>query len=506
MPPSQSIHRRQTWWWMVAALMPLAAVVAMSWGDPPASSDGDYAQYLLHAKALAEGRPYSDIGYIYTDMNLVGPRNQPPGWPVVLAPLVAAFGVHSPAIRLLVVALLCGFAITAGFFATRRYGAAGGVLVASCVPLALETERATGSALSDPLFCLLVWAVLLLVDSPGSPRRAIAAVLLAGAALSVRVAGVGLVGALVLHVILRRRHTTWRTMGPVVALVAVAGVLGVLAADHVPFLQRFLRELPGLSSIDLAFALTYKNALSSATLYPFASDLANDGYHVLVGIPLAVGIVRYAYLRAGSIDWCFTLVYTLLLLASPVREPRYAWPLTPVILMCLIEGVSWLGSRFVPAATRPTLSRLAGAGMAVVVVLAGLQLARRPAPHSLMKDPDAQALFTWVRDQQERLGITMRILFPNPRVLTLETGASAMGVPFGVETDVLQELSAHRISHVVLPAVFSRESERRLAAVMNTSPERFPRVYQNASYDVRRFLIVRDSAGGGLPPASFPAQ
>ena len=66
---------------MLAALIPFAAVNSARWSDPPSAVEGDYAHYLLHAKALAEGRSYSDIGYIYTPLNLVGPRLQPPGWP-----------------------------------------------------------------------------------------------------------------------------------------------------------------------------------------------------------------------------------------------------------------------------------------------------------------------------------------------------------------------------------------------------------------------------------------
>jgi hypothetical protein len=77
-------------WLIAAALLPFAAIVLARWSQPPAATDGDYAHYLLHAKAIAESRPYTDIGYIYTRMNLVGPELQPPGWPLVLAPFVAA--------------------------------------------------------------------------------------------------------------------------------------------------------------------------------------------------------------------------------------------------------------------------------------------------------------------------------------------------------------------------------------------------------------------------------
>ena len=40
----------------------------------PRIVDGDFSQYILHAKALVEGRPYVATGYIYTPYtSLVSP-------------------------------------------------------------------------------------------------------------------------------------------------------------------------------------------------------------------------------------------------------------------------------------------------------------------------------------------------------------------------------------------------------------------------------------------------
>ena len=47
---------------------------------------GDYAQYILHARALAEGRSYTDTEYMYSTYEpYLGPRAYPPGLPLLLA-------------------------------------------------------------------------------------------------------------------------------------------------------------------------------------------------------------------------------------------------------------------------------------------------------------------------------------------------------------------------------------------------------------------------------------
>jgi hypothetical protein len=55
------------------------------WGD-------DWAQYIMHARAIAQGRAYSDIGYVWSIYApLIGPPAYPPGT-FVLAPFFLAFG------------------------------------------------------------------------------------------------------------------------------------------------------------------------------------------------------------------------------------------------------------------------------------------------------------------------------------------------------------------------------------------------------------------------------
>ena len=103
--------------WLIAFLIPFAALAVHQWGWGPPTDAGDYAQYLLHAKALVEGRPYADTGYIFhPDAWVIGPRAYPPGLPLTLAPFVALVGVHSRLFRLLMLANVVAFA----YLAARR--------------------------------------------------------------------------------------------------------------------------------------------------------------------------------------------------------------------------------------------------------------------------------------------------------------------------------------------------------------------------------------------------
>jgi hypothetical protein len=69
----------------------------------------DFAQYILHARNIAEGRAYASTGYIYNpDLAVIGPPAYPPVLPLVLAPLWAWFGLDLQAMKALMVVFFVG--------------------------------------------------------------------------------------------------------------------------------------------------------------------------------------------------------------------------------------------------------------------------------------------------------------------------------------------------------------------------------------------------------------
>jgi hypothetical protein len=478
-----------------AALLPFILIVIARWSHPPAGTDGDYAHYLLHAKAIAESRPYSDIGYIYSELNLVGPRVQPPGWPVVLAPFVAVFGTSSPVFKVLVTLLVAALGVVSGAYFLQRNQPIAAFAAAAAGPVALEAQYATSSALSDPLFCLLVWLTLLVADVEGpiTWRRGFALTALAIGVMSVRVAGIAVLPALLLFAFLRFRERPLRLLLPFGALLVSVALIVWLGFDRIPFLDRFINGLRNFSMV--LFVQTYIVALATGALYPIGVNFADDLYHVAVAIPMAIGAVLFARRNFRSALACFVVVYVTVLLVSPVREPRYAWPLIPLVMVWIVGGLTWLGNRFSPPRLRYVMPQLVLGFVAVVTTSAAIHIARKPARWSLIGDPDTMALFDWVRDT--RATAEMRVVFTNPRVLTLETSVPAMGIPFGDDEDVVAELDRKQITHVVVPLEhIDRASERNLRRIVTERSAHFPEAFANGSHDVRRFVARPE-----MPPA-----
>ncbi len=484
-------------WLTALALVPFAAVVAVHWADAPGANDGDYAQYLLHAKAIAELRPYSDIGYIYSRMNLVGPAAQPPGWPLVLAPFVAAFGTDSPVIKLLVVLLVAAVGVVAGLYFARQGEKVAAIAVAAVVPLALEIEWATGSALSDPLFCLLVWITLYVADSdkPIDWKRGTLVAVLCVATISVRIAGVALPPAILLYLLLFRRQDARKAIVPLALVIGLGAVVAIFARDQIPFVDRIVRAFDRSRAL-ARFAATYKGALANSVLFPFSSNGANDLYHALAAVPLLIGLVLFIKQRARSVLACFILMYGALLVVAPVAELRYAWPLTPLGIVWFVSGLTWLGNRLVPR-WRPAIPRVALALAGAVTFATAVQLIQRPARPALLGNPDTRELFDWMRQTADTSDI--RVVFSNPRVLTLETRVPAMGIPSGDVSAVLAEFDRKHITHVVVARRPVSLRERNFSAFISGRPQHFVPAFLNETHDVRRFVSAQEPASGGGP-------
>jgi hypothetical protein len=136
------------------------------WGD-------DFAQYLMHARNLAEGRPYAATGYIYNPhYPQIGPPAYPPGTPVLLAPVWRLWGLNWTALKIvMIICLLIGLAGTAWYFRPWMPLPVRALLVAllGLNHFFLDQTNAIGSDL--PFLMWLYLALVFLEQAEGAAHR-----------------------------------------------------------------------------------------------------------------------------------------------------------------------------------------------------------------------------------------------------------------------------------------------------------------------------------------------
>jgi len=196
-----------------------------SWGD-------DFALYLLHARNIAEGRPYAETSYLHLAGSPLGPSAYPPGLPLLLAPFYHQFGLDFTAFqRVVVVCLALGLSAACLLF--RRDLTPGYLLMfagfTAFSPILWDFKE---NVLSEfPYMLFLYGSALALARPPGSPGiserlHGLLAGLLVGAAAGTRTIGLLLLPALALSGLLAGRRLGRRTLW---ALAAASSVILVLS-------------------------------------------------------------------------------------------------------------------------------------------------------------------------------------------------------------------------------------------------------------------------------------
>ena len=488
--------------WLLVFLMPYAALAVHQWSWGPPAVDGDYAQYLLHAKAIVEGRPYADTGYIFHPAAWsVGPRAYPPGLPLTLAPLVAVVGVHSLLFRLLMLASGLAFA----YLAWRRlatiaepWQAAAGVGFAL---FAIESRWGMLDPISDPGFAALVWGMVLAVDTnrPWNWRRILLVTALGGAVLSYRVAGVALIAAFAICALVKWPGHGGRAAVPLV-LWALGGLVFVLSGVHLGDILSLLTGWRGLTLNADMVRNEYGPSLVVAMLRPSSVLAVNRTYYVCAGLVTLVGVVALARRFWRSFLATVCVAYSVMLIFAPVGEERYMWPLYPVAACALAVGITkvleWLRGYWPALPVR-------GVAVSMLAVIAlsalGTEVAR-PKPDMIVGTPDGEALFAWLREAQRTT--PMRVAFFSPRVVALETGIPTMANVGQPAPGQMRAFAEAGITHLICqPDALSDEQQQIANSLPRRYPDRFTLVYQNSRFQVYQLLTGEHALNGEMPAA-----
>lgn len=483
-------------------LAPLAAagvfvvLVLLHWSRGPEAEMADYAQYLLHVRALTEGHPYGDLGIIRTPFARWVGVPYPPGLPLMLLPVVAVVGFNGAILKLVMLLTGICFVLVAGaYFAREGWTLAVGVTL--LVGLSTDLLHSSLIVLSDLPFAALVWLTLLLVDRPGpwTARRIVAVTLAGGAALSFRAAGVALLPVLLIYAIIHHRRLGFRPALPVAIWVAAAvaaalifpiGDLGVMVPRfRWETVERLWERLPGL-----------RLPVSKALLYPFPWGAANAAYHVVGAGLIGVGVAAFARRHGARCSLLFAAGYIIMLMLSPAGlGTRYLWPVYPLIVYGFLRGLTAVAQLGMRGKTPVAPGALAG-GTAVVLALAVVpQHIGEPPPAGDLRAAREEA-FGWVRAAAAQEPV--RVVMPKPQILAWETGVPAMAPIQGTADETLGELCARGITHLVLPRETpgspSPSGRMRVGHLAPARPDRFARLAENRFFAFYRFQAAACSS------------
>lgn len=426
------------------------------WGD-------DFALYMRQAKALTIG----NMGEVIADNRFTvdnsgwhtfSPYSYPWGWPLLVAPFYAVFGLHYELFKFLVVVAFCVFLLAFFAIVRRRAGVVPATILTLLIGLSPSYVGATDTVLSDVPYLGFVGLSLWWMDRCGesgilnaSRGRLVVLGLLLAYTYNVRREGLIVVFALVaLHgaalagVAVRAgskralRQVKWKEVSlPYVTFAAAVATLQLLLPTAL------LRAAPAGPGLSISGRIEHqRHTLAQQVgledpgnpMQLLGSQAAAKFALALLVILAVVGLVgRLLYRFEEDITLAAYLCFSsFLVLSLPVQEGRYLLTITPLLVYFAYQALPTMAR--LATASSGSLVRIAS--FAPALALAGLvALNARDLAHATNyhldyhyivngpERPEAQQMFAAVRETTRADDV---ILFFRARAMTLYTDRKAI--------------------------------------------------------------------------------
>lgn len=448
------------------------------WGD-------DFAHYVRHAANIAAGRPYAETPWIrnpyYPELS---PPAYPPVYPLLLAPLVKAYGIDLEPLKWPGVA-----ALLAAVFLLNR-------LARSRLPHPVHLVPGLLFALnpflwdfkdyvqSDLPFVALALAAVLFVERAHATgaahplRDGVVLGLLLCLAYETRAAGAVLAGALVLADVLRGRRLRGLALPATVVFVGVVLLVHtlVLPTQPVAGYWSYFHTGPRIVAANVA---EYVGELGGF----WDNGYADAGTAlVFVAATALAGAGLWGRLRPvpGPLE-VFVALYGTALLFWPGDQQgiRMLLPVLPAYCLYVVEGACRLHERRAGAG-----KWLWALGAVVVLAYAGRYTRLDWGRLRVGIGTEAtQGLFRYVGTELPPDAV---VVFRKPRALALFTGRRAtMYHPPERGRDLWAWLREAGVTHVVTGRNFDLDREV-LIPFVRAGADRLERVWGNETFDVYR--------------------
>jgi hypothetical protein len=394
------------------------------WGD-------DFAQYIAHARNLAQGQPYTAIGILHNPGVVLGPTAYPPLLPFLLAPLYALFGLNLTVFKLVGVACALGALWLFEIWLRERFQAplrGLAVLLAGLQPWFWDYKD---QILSDMPFVLLGMLSLLLWERWRDSRSGVKGWMVGlavAAAIAARSVGLILLAALLADAVIRRRWQR-RDFLMIIGIPLLAVVLlNILLPSTGDYLEQarswsWLTVQGNLSSIVETIDQIWRTELLSVRGISLIS---------VVGVTLLILGLFFHLRNSGAVEWYFFGTFLMIAVWPYPQGFRFYLPILFFIIYYVLSGWQQLDGFFTTRTNR-LASDIVQKGISYLVlvvftagVLQGYLSDYRRTPLREFETgiglPASRQMFAYIREETRPEDV---IAFFKPRALALFTERTA---------------------------------------------------------------------------------
>ncbi|HEY3311155.1 MAG TPA: hypothetical protein VGK00_05895 [Anaerolineales bacterium] len=396
-----------------------------SWGGD------DFASYVLQAKSILSGKMGDFIQEnaftIEHSSRPPGPVAYPWGYPLLLAPVYAVFGLHALALKLVNLGLYALFLVSMYFLGRSRLGELESLLLTGFFAFAPAMLAATDLILSDVAFLAFSTLSLVLIERlpGGKAPLGVASGTAIFMAFFMRVNGVLLLAPLSLTLLgadWPRWQVSLKKAWP--ALLTFAGLVslqyGLFPGGQSSYFEHFSMLTPQRLLDNTVYYLrlpgrVFDQIPGGAALYP------------LLAVFLLISLSAHA--RRDAAMHIYGLLSMLLFIAWPERQDlRFIYPVLPFFFVAAMDGMG-VAAGWLPARGRKVWVNVARGFWGTLLVLSlgistvsAWQITSGGRAINGPFDESSAEMFAFIRAETPAESI---VIFRKPRALRLFTGRNA---------------------------------------------------------------------------------
>ena len=437
------------------------------WGD-------DFAMYILHAKSILEGRPYSDIGFIPNPAAIIAPRAYPPLFPLMMTPVIAWAGINLDALKLMIALLL---ALTIALFdvAFRDHlNIADRVIWIGLFAFNPVIMTYKDLILSDVPFLALVALFIRLtrlnVDRMRDTgfqfcRLALIGLVITAAALTRRV-GIVLLPCLLTALWLDTRSHPGRH--PVLVRMLTVGGLGAFAGFLILFPPAFFTSAPDRIFANIIAYLQTAGILMSNGRWLIPSVLL----YLIAAVLILIGFISRLRTGISMIEITPVALLLPLLFWDRSRTVRYMLPIVPFPFFHPCIGMKCMAQHRIGSIMR----------LVVIALIAGtyaVKLTRPDAPDPGVESRTAKEVIAFIRSNTAPDDV---LISAKPRAFALFTGRAASNPHRTNEPDALRRYMTSIHARYAVAGRFPDDD--LIWGLVRSAPDRFRTVFSNEEFTV----------------------
>ena len=491
--------------------------------DPKLHTGGDSSNYVSLAESvLRSGDGYADS---MAPGAPVPHTKYPPGYPVLMVPLLAIFGRNFVVLKLLSVAFTVSSVLVFCVLAKERVNPRLWLAMSLAFAVSPVVVDYSHWLLSEAPFLFFTLLALLFLQREstegGIGKYFWLSIFAIVATYYVRSVGIVFIGAGSLFYLLKRRWRKFLYYNVAGAALSLPWFIRnqLLEGSATPYIEQFLlrsvyepeagyHDLWGMigrffANLSIYSAREMPRVLAgSSSLWSTSAPLKGLSL-VLCGFML-IGFLHVVLKKLGVAEIYFALsCLAILLFEEVVSDVRYLMPLVPLMLLYISDGLRLAAERVTSLKNHAAPAVAAMALIATIGVFS--QLARAPQNMEMIRryrggdrfagyHPNWRSFFVasdWVSaNTPEDAVVTVR----KPRLFHLWTGRKIAEYPFSTDPDSV--LTVILATDFIVVDQISGTTSRYLVPAIQKASERFGAVFQSDGPPTW-VLQVRDPPGGG---------